>query len=167
MYRKEGTGESTSLNTWGLASLRDYYCKRAILCLSSSKIFTPHPPLRPASVYPPPLLRGEDTLAGRRGGWGSIFWKTRDIELPSYSNNLSTFGLYSMNKTWDRRKSPFSRPVFGLKLLYDYGLWEVFTAHKQWRKCRDDSANGEIALGIWPLGRVFFISHKQWRKWKE
>ncbi len=21
-------------------------------------------------VYPPPLLRGEDTLAGRRGGWG-------------------------------------------------------------------------------------------------
>jgi hypothetical protein len=31
----------------------------------------PHPPLRPASVYiPPPLLRGEDTLAGWRGGWG-------------------------------------------------------------------------------------------------
>jgi len=48
------------------------------------------PPLHPASVYPPPLLRGEDTLAGRRGGWGSIFWKTRDIGLPSYSNNLST-----------------------------------------------------------------------------
>ncbi len=45
------------------------YCKRpAILCLASSKIFTPHPPLRPASVYPPPLLRGEDTLAGWRGG---------------------------------------------------------------------------------------------------
>ncbi len=30
----------------------------------------PHPPLRPASVYPPPLLRGEDTLAGWRRGWG-------------------------------------------------------------------------------------------------
>jgi hypothetical protein len=31
-----------------------------------------HPPLRPASVYPPPLLwgGGEDTLAVRRGGWG-------------------------------------------------------------------------------------------------
>ncbi len=29
-----------------------------------SKILTPHPPLRP------PLLRGEDRLAGRRGGWG-------------------------------------------------------------------------------------------------
>jgi hypothetical protein len=37
-----------------------FYCKRAILFLSSSKILTPHPPLRPASVYPPPLLRGED-----------------------------------------------------------------------------------------------------------
>jgi hypothetical protein len=35
-----------------------FYCKRAILFLSSSKILTPHPPLRPASVYPPPLLRG-------------------------------------------------------------------------------------------------------------
>ncbi len=27
------------------------HCKRAILFLSSSKILTPHPPLRPASVY--------------------------------------------------------------------------------------------------------------------
>jgi hypothetical protein len=61
-----------------------FYCKRAILFLSSSKILTPHPPLRPASVYPLPLLRGEDRLAGRRGGWGSIFWKTREIGLPSY-----------------------------------------------------------------------------------
>jgi hypothetical protein len=29
-----------------------FFCKRAILFLSSSKILTPHPPLRPASVYP-------------------------------------------------------------------------------------------------------------------
>jgi hypothetical protein len=43
---------------------------QSILFLSSSKILTPHPPLHPASVYPPPLLRGEDRLAGRRGGWG-------------------------------------------------------------------------------------------------
>jgi hypothetical protein len=34
------------------------------------KILTPHPPLRPASVYPPPLLRREDTLARGRGGGG-------------------------------------------------------------------------------------------------
>ncbi len=56
-----------------------FYCKRAILFLSSSKILTPHPPLHPASVYSPPLLRGEDRLAG------SIVWKTREIGLPSYS----------------------------------------------------------------------------------
>jgi hypothetical protein len=52
----------------------------------------PPPSLRPVSVYPPPLLGGgggEDTLAGRRGGV-SIFWKTKDIGLPSYSNFLST-----------------------------------------------------------------------------
>ncbi len=36
------------------------YCKRPTLCLASSKILTPHPPHRPASVYPPPLERGED-----------------------------------------------------------------------------------------------------------
>jgi hypothetical protein len=47
-----------------------FYYKRAILFLSSSKILTPHPPLCPASVYPPPLVRGEDRLARGRGGWG-------------------------------------------------------------------------------------------------
>ncbi len=51
----------------------------------------PPPPLRPACVYPPPLLGGgggHTHPGGERGG-GSIFWKTRDIGLPSYSNNLS------------------------------------------------------------------------------
>jgi hypothetical protein len=51
-------------------SVERLYCKRPILCLASSKILTPHPPHRPASVYPPPLVRGEDTLAGWRGGRG-------------------------------------------------------------------------------------------------
>jgi hypothetical protein len=46
------------------------YCKRAILSLSSSKILTPHPPLRLASVSSPPKKGGGYTLAGRRGGWG-------------------------------------------------------------------------------------------------
>jgi hypothetical protein len=46
-------------------------CKTPIPWLASSKILTPpHPPHRPASVYPPLLVRGEDTLAGWRGGWG-------------------------------------------------------------------------------------------------
>jgi hypothetical protein len=30
----------------------------------------PPPPHSTASVYPPPLVRGEDTLAGRSGVWG-------------------------------------------------------------------------------------------------
>jgi hypothetical protein len=66
------------------------YCKRAILPLSSSKILTPHPPLRPASVYPPPLLRGRTHSPGGEGDGGSIFWKTREIGCPLTVNNLST-----------------------------------------------------------------------------
>jgi hypothetical protein len=46
------------------------HCKMPILYLASSEILTLHPPRRPASVYPPPLVRREDTLAGWRGGWG-------------------------------------------------------------------------------------------------
>ncbi len=37
---------------------------------------------------PPPLVRGEDTLAGWKGGGGSIFWKTPDTAL--YSTYVST-----------------------------------------------------------------------------
>jgi hypothetical protein len=33
----------------------------------------PPPPHRPAKVYPSPLVRGEDTLAGWRGGGGQYF----------------------------------------------------------------------------------------------
>ena len=47
-----------------------FYCKRAILFLSSSKVLTPHPPLRPASLSSPRNRGGGYTLAGRRGGWG-------------------------------------------------------------------------------------------------
>jgi hypothetical protein len=41
---------------------------------------------------PPPPNKGGGTHSpgGEGGGGGSIFWKTRDIVLPSYSNNLST-----------------------------------------------------------------------------
>jgi hypothetical protein len=41
-------------------------------------------------LYLPPLLGGRTHSPGGEGGGGSIFWKTRDIGLPSYSNNLST-----------------------------------------------------------------------------
>ncbi len=61
--------------------------KRPILWLASSEILTPHPPQRP-----PPLVRGEDTLAGWRGGWGSIVWKTQGTAL--YSTYVSTLCFY-------------------------------------------------------------------------
>jgi hypothetical protein len=54
----------------------------------------PLPPYRPASVYPPPLVRGEDTLAGWKGRGGSIFWKTPDTAL--YSTYVSTLWLNSL-----------------------------------------------------------------------
>jgi hypothetical protein len=41
-----------------------------------------HPPplsaRRVCSVYPPPLLRGEETLAGRRGGVGGQYFGRRE-----------------------------------------------------------------------------------------
>jgi hypothetical protein len=52
------------------------YCKSAILCLSSSKILTPHPPLRLASVSSPPTKAGVHTHSPvGEGDEGSIFWK--------------------------------------------------------------------------------------------
>jgi hypothetical protein len=82
-----------------LLTVEGLYCKRPIQCLASSEILMPHWPLphRPASLYPsspPPLVRGEDTLAGWRGarwverGWGvnsSIVRKTPDTALYSIS----------------------------------------------------------------------------------
>jgi hypothetical protein len=49
----------------------------------------PPPPSPPGEcVSPPPKVRGEDTLAGWKGGEGSIFWKTPDTAL--YSTYVST-----------------------------------------------------------------------------
>jgi hypothetical protein len=90
-----------ALYHWVTSTEYIFYCKRAILCLASSKILTPHPPLRLASVYPPPLLRGEDRLAGTPGGegdGGSIFWKTREIGLPSYSKICTLWSPASLQK---------------------------------------------------------------------
>ncbi len=39
---------------------------------------------------PAPKAGGTHSPGGEGGGGGSIFWKTRDIGLASYSNNLST-----------------------------------------------------------------------------
>jgi hypothetical protein len=69
-----------------------FYCKRAILFLSSSKIFTPHPPLRQASVYRGLCCGGRTNSPGGGGMGGSIFWKTREIGLPSYSKICTLWG---------------------------------------------------------------------------
>ncbi len=58
------------------------YCDRRGIILSGVfQNIDPPPPHRPASVSPPPLMRGEDTLAGWRGGGVSIFWKMPDTAL--------------------------------------------------------------------------------------
>jgi hypothetical protein len=41
-----------------------------IQCLASSEMVTPHPLNARRVCTPPPLVRGEDTLAGLRGGGG-------------------------------------------------------------------------------------------------
>jgi hypothetical protein len=56
-----------------------------------SKILTPHPLVARRVCNPPPLVRGEDTLARWRGGGGSIVWKTPDTAL--YSTYVSTLWL--------------------------------------------------------------------------
>jgi hypothetical protein len=46
-------------------------------------------------VCPPPATKAVGTHSpGGEGDGGSIFWKTREIGLPSYSNNLSTADTY-------------------------------------------------------------------------
>jgi hypothetical protein len=52
----------------------------------------PSPAHRPASVYPPPLVRGGGHTRWGEGGGGSIFWKTPDTTL--YSTYISALCLY-------------------------------------------------------------------------
>ncbi len=51
----------------------------------SRLILTPHPPLRPASLSSPRNKGGGTHSPGGEGEGGSIFWKTIEIGLPSYS----------------------------------------------------------------------------------
>ncbi len=57
----------------------EYRAVSGVFCID------PPPPLHPASVSSPPHQRRGYTRAGRWGGGGSIFWKTPDIWLASYS----------------------------------------------------------------------------------
>ncbi len=76
----------------------------------------PSPPHRPTSVYPRAFGAGggEDTLAGWRGGGGSIFWKTLDTAL--YSTYVSTLCAAPYCDTphptmMDRKQLASRRPV--------------------------------------------------------
>ncbi len=64
------------------SSQRDYYCKRAILCLSSSKILTPHPLFRPVSVSPPPPPTKVHSRRAERGVGGQYFGRTETQDCP-------------------------------------------------------------------------------------
>ncbi len=60
----------------------------------------PPPPSPSGECEPGPAFvggGGRTHSPGGRGGGGPIFWKTRDIGLPSYSNNLSTHRLMHKN----------------------------------------------------------------------
>jgi hypothetical protein len=50
----------------------------------------PPPPSLPGMCVPPTFVGGEDTLAGRRGGWGVNILEDERLGLPSFSNKLST-----------------------------------------------------------------------------
>jgi hypothetical protein len=74
-----------------------YGCiRREIITVREQSYFSRLPkywppiPLSPWRVCTPLLCcGGGHTRRAERGGGGSIFWKTREIGLPSYSNNLS------------------------------------------------------------------------------
>ncbi len=58
-----------------------FYCKRAILFPSSSKILTPHPPLRPASRSSP-SNKGVHTRRAERGMGGQYFGRREKQDCP-------------------------------------------------------------------------------------
>ncbi len=75
--------DSEPTNEWERREI--IYCKRAILSLSSSKILTPPSPSPHGECVFPPNKGGGYTRRAERGRGGLIFWKTREIGLPSYS----------------------------------------------------------------------------------
>ncbi len=73
------------------------------------------PPPSPPSEWVLTKAGGTNSPGGEGGG-GSIFWKTRDIGLPSYSNNLST--VLSVYSTIHQ----YIRQLVGILSMLNY-LW--------------------------------------------
>jgi hypothetical protein len=83
------------------------------------------PPSLPGECVPPtPLVQGEDTLAGRRWGGGSIVWKTSDTALNSiYASTLwmsALKGKYDLPCRRYRRRESKSLTNKTIDLLSDW-----------------------------------------------
>ncbi len=96
----QGLQQTEHKNAMGEYTEYIFYCRRAILFLSSSKILTPHPPLRPASLSSPATKAGGTYSPGGEGDGGSIFWKTREIGLPSYSKICTLWVSTTTQEEW-------------------------------------------------------------------
>ncbi len=73
--------------TWSQAWMRSqstYICRVQSWVSRIPKYWPPHPLSTQRVCTPPRQRRGQHTRQAVRG-WGSIFWKTRDIGLASYS----------------------------------------------------------------------------------
>ncbi len=79
-------------------STKYLHMKSTELCLASSKILTPQP-LSTQRVCPPPVPKaGEYTHARKWGSGRSIFWKTLDIGLASYSIISLRYNLSNLDR---------------------------------------------------------------------
>jgi hypothetical protein len=74
---------------------------------------------------PRALLRGEDTLAGRRGGWGVNILEDERNRMPSY-NDLSTYETNSKARI-QRKNSNYHLAlcVYQLEGMENVWLWYV------------------------------------------
>jgi hypothetical protein len=81
-----------------VCTVEGLYCKRPIQCLASSEILTspPHPLTARRVCNPPPLVRGEDTLAGWRRGGGSIVFGRLQTLLCTLQSSTYVSTLWSV-----------------------------------------------------------------------
>jgi hypothetical protein len=97
---------------------RGFDIGRAQSCVLRLPKYWPPTPLSTRRVCPPPAPKAGGTHSlGGEGGWGSIFWKTQDIGLASYSNNLSTNIIIFVLETWShgRHTPTMYLPVIGIQ----------------------------------------------------
>ncbi len=70
---------------------RGFDLGRVQSCVLRLPKYWPPTPLSTRRVCPPPATEAGGTHSpGGEGGGGSIFWKTKEVGLASYNNNLST-----------------------------------------------------------------------------